>query len=137
MFGNNNANDILSVAEAVLDGEILIAEGKLDDGIARLREGVKREDALRYDEPPDWIQPVRHPLGAALLKAGKHADAEAVYREDLAKLPDNAWSLWGLARALRLQNRAKDAEPIEAKLKAATAKADITLMSSCMCLPGV
>ena len=38
----------------------------------------------------------RHTLGARLLSSGKAADAEAVYREDLRRNPDNGWSLVGL-----------------------------------------
>src|SRR5439155_11228478 len=100
-FGNNQAADLLAVAELLLDGEILIREGKADEGIAQLRAAVAREDKLRYSEPPDWIHPVRHALGAALLAAGKPDEAERVYREDLAKQPKNGWSLFGLARSLR------------------------------------
>lgn len=49
----------------MIDGEILIFEGRRDAGIARLREAAVLEDKLRYNEPPDWIIPVRHTLGAA------------------------------------------------------------------------
>jgi tetratricopeptide (TPR) repeat protein len=92
MFGNNKATEILAVADALLEGETLVAEGKVAEGIAALREAVKKEDALKYAEPPDWIHPVRHALGATLLKAGKAAEAESVYREDLRTWPTNAWS---------------------------------------------
>ena len=81
-----------------LDGEILYRAGKQDAGFERLREAVRHEDALRYDEPPDWIQPVRHALGAALLQSGRFTEAETVFRADLEKLPGNGWSLFGLGR---------------------------------------
>ncbi len=134
-FGNNSAADILTVAAGLLDGEIAIHGQKLDAGIARLRSAVEAEDALRYDEPPDWIQPVRHALGAALLKAGRPTDAEAVYREDLRRLPENGWSLWGLQRSLRLQK--KDATAVEARFEKVWSESDLPLSSSCLCLPGV
>ena len=136
-FGNNSGSDILNVAESVMEGEILYRSGKIDEGLAALREGVKREDALRYDEPPDWIQPVRHPLGAALLQAGRFAEAESVFREDLAKLPDNGWGLYGLGRALRLQKKNKEAAEVEARFKRIWKDADVKLKSACLCLPGV
>jgi tetratricopeptide (TPR) repeat protein len=136
-FGNNPASDVAGIAEKVLSGEIAIRENKTDAAIADLEEAVRREDALRYDEPPDWIQPVRHALGATLVRAGKHAQAEAVYRADLKKLPNNGWSLYGLARALKHQKKDADAGQTEAQFRKVWEKGDVTLSSSCFCLPGI
>lgn len=136
-FGNNSGSDLLDVAEHLMKGEILFRSGKVDEGIAALREAVAREDRLRYDEPPDWLQPVRHPLGAALLQAGRLGEAEAVFRTDLLKLPGNGWSLFGLARSLRLQKRDAEAAVIEKQFAKAWAKADMKIKSACLCLPGV
>jgi tetratricopeptide (TPR) repeat protein len=135
-FGNNTAADLLAVAEKLLAGEILYREGKVEEGLAALREGVRLEDALRYSEPPDWIHPLRHVLGATLLAEGRAADAEQVYRDDLKKLPDNGWSLFGLARSLRLQKKEDEAQRIEARFQKAWADADIKISSSCFCQPG-
>jgi hypothetical protein len=55
-----------------------------------LREAVKKKDRLAYDEPADWFFPTRHLLGAVLIKVGKGTDAEAVYRGDLSRHPNNA-----------------------------------------------
>jgi tetratricopeptide (TPR) repeat protein len=137
VFGNNLAGDLLNVAEKLLEGEILYREGKKDAGIDALYEAVAREDALRYDEPPDWIQPIRHALGATLMQEGRYAEAEQVYREDLTKLPDNGWSLFGLARALRLQQKNEDAGVFEARFAEIWKDADTKLKSSCFCQPGV
>jgi tetratricopeptide (TPR) repeat protein len=134
-FGNNAAADLMGVAEHLLEGEILVREGKTDAAVAALREAVKREDALKYDEPPDWIHPVRHALGATLLAAGRAAEAEQVYRDDLKKLPHNGWSLFGLARSLEMQGKRDEAAKAEAQFKAAWRHADITITSSCLCLP--
>lgn len=136
-FGNNSASDILDVAEALLDGEILYRAGEQDKGFEALREAVRREDALRYDEPPDWIQPVRHPLGAALLQSGRYAEAEAVFREDLAKLPGNGWSLFGMGRALRLQGKEAEAVQYEARFAEIWKEADVEISSPCFCQKGV
>jgi tetratricopeptide (TPR) repeat protein len=135
-FGNNAAADLLAVAEHLLAGEIRIREGKSEIGLAELREAVRREDALKYDEPPDWIHPVRHPLGAVLLAEGRAAEAEQVYREDLKKLPDNGWSLFGLARSLELQGKHAEAARANAQFQTAWRDADIKITSSCLCLPG-
>ncbi|HSO23348.1 MAG TPA: hypothetical protein VLT81_10585, partial [Chondromyces sp.] len=91
-FGNNMAHDLLAVAERLVEGEILYREGAEEAGIAALYEAAALEDELNYDEPPDWIQPIRHALGATLMQEGRYADAEKVYREDLERLPDNGWS---------------------------------------------
>jgi tetratricopeptide (TPR) repeat protein len=136
-FGNNSASDVLDVAERFMRGEILFRSGRIDDGLASLREAAAREDKLRYDEPPDWIQPVRHALGAALLQAGRFAEAEAVFREDLAKLPDNGWALYGLSRALQLQKKTTEAEAVEKRFDAVWRQADLKIKSACLCLPGL
>ncbi|MBC7944454.1 MAG: tetratricopeptide repeat protein, partial [Burkholderiales bacterium] len=40
---------------------------------------------------------VRQSLGAVLLLAGQPQRAERVFRESLAKAPNNGWALYGLA----------------------------------------
>ncbi|MBI3118550.1 MAG: hypothetical protein HYZ00_07680 [Candidatus Hydrogenedentes bacterium] len=136
-FGNSPASNVLAVAAGVLDGEIAAKRGEFNTAILRLEEAVRIEDQLRYDEPPDWIQPVRHTLGAVLLRAGRHKGAETVYREDLAKYPGNGWSLFGLARALHLQNKPGEAALVERQFADAWADADMKMQSSCLCQPGV
>jgi predicted Zn-dependent protease len=93
-----------------------------------LREAVKKEDALAYNEPSDEFFPVRHLLGAALLNAGRPAEAEAVYREDLRRNPENGWALHGLAKALEAQWKKADAE--KARFKEAWRHADTELTAS-------
>jgi tetratricopeptide (TPR) repeat protein len=135
-FGNNTAVDIITLTKHMTEGEILIREKKLDQGIAELRQAVKLEDALKYDEPPGWLIPVRHSLGAVLLNNGRFAEAEKVYREDLARLPNNGWSLYGLSESLRLQHKdPEEAKATRAKFKQLWAKADIEITSSCLCQP--
>jgi tetratricopeptide (TPR) repeat protein len=136
MFVQNKASNVLAVAEAMLEGEILYREGKVDDALAALREAVQREDQLRYIEPPDWIQPVRHALGATLMDAGYYQDAEDVYRADLVRHPQNGWSLHGLSQSLRAQGKGTEADAVLSQFKAAWRLADTELTSSCFCLPG-
>lgn len=136
-FSLNTAHDVLSIAEQMLAGEILYRAGQVDAGLAALREAVNREEKLRYIEPPDWIQPSRHALGAALINERQFAEAEAVYRADLAVYPDNGWSLFGLSEALRAQGQTNTADEVDVKFRAIWKEADIKLTSSCFCLPGV
>src|SRR5213593_3976985 len=134
--GNNTCEAIIAVVGPMVEGEILIAEGKIDSGIEHLRAAIKNEDALRYDEPPGWLIPVRHSLGAVLMKQQRFAEAEQVYREDLARLPENGWSLLGLAESLRKQNKnADEVAQTQPKFKKVWAKADLTINTSCLCQP--
>jgi tetratricopeptide (TPR) repeat protein len=135
-LGNNTARGILAVATPMLEGEILVREGKIDQGIAKLREAIKAEDALKYDEPPGWILPVRHALGASLITAGRFGAAEEVYREDLKRLPENGWSLFGLARSLELQKKTVEAAQVKSRFNKVWRNADLELTSSCLCQPG-
>lgn len=135
-FGNNTAEQILAVARPMVEGEILVREGNLNAGFAALRDAISAEDALRYDEPPGWILPVRHALGASLMANERYDEAEQVYRDDLKRLPDNGWSLFGLANALMMQGKHAEAAPTLAKFKQIWAKADVTIKSSCFCQPG-
>jgi tetratricopeptide (TPR) repeat protein len=135
-IGNNKASDILGVAEHLLAGEIIYREGKVDRGIAELKEAVKREDALRYNEPPDWIHPVRHALGAAMVRANRPVEASYVYREDLKRLPENGWALFGLAKALKMQ-KSDEFKEYQERFEKVWASADVKLVSSCFCQPGI
>jgi len=103
--------------------------------VAHLREAVKREDRLRYDEPPDWLIPVRHALGATLMNLGRYREAEQVYREDLARIADNGWALFGLGRTLQHLSRDMEAEPVLVKFTQVWAHADFELTTSCLCQP--
>ena len=136
-FGTNHMPDLLAVAEHMLAGEILYREEKIDAGLAELREAVRCEDALHYDEPPGWIIPVRHSLGASLMQAGRYAEAEQVYRADLKKLPANGWSLFGLAESLEVQGKKTEAGTVRAEFKKTWAYADTVIKSSCFCQPGL
>jgi tetratricopeptide (TPR) repeat protein len=136
-FGNNSGSDVLDVAESFMTGEILFRSGDTEKGVASLRQAAEREDKLKYDEPPSWIQPVRHALGAALLQSGRYTEAEKVFREDLARLPGNGWGLYGLMRSLQVQKKNADADAVEKQFDDAWKKGDIRLKSPCLCLPGV
>jgi hypothetical protein len=120
----------LSVAVHALTGEIATRRGDVDAGITHFREALRIEDAGLYFEPPKWYYPVRHSLGAALLKAGRNAEAERVYREDLRRFPENGWALFGLAQALKAQGKDGEAARVDARFKQAWADADVTLVAS-------
>ena len=118
------------IAERIVTAELAAARGDHDAAVAALREAVVIEDGIPYDEPPGWHAPVRQTLGAVLLAAGRAADAEQVYREELRRNPENGWSLFGLAQSLKAQRKTDEAADAERRFTAAWANADIQLASS-------
>jgi tetratricopeptide (TPR) repeat protein len=108
--GQNSARKLLEIASKHLAGTIAAKAGRTDEAIKLLREGIAREDALIYDEPPDWDLPLRQPLGAVLLAAGRPAEAEQAYRADLKRYPRNGWSLQGLAASRKAASSEKSSE---------------------------
>lgn len=135
MMAINKASHILVIAEHMLNAEIAFAYGDHDRAIKELENGIAVEDGLIYMEPPEWVQPVRHTLGAFLLSAGDYALAESVYRDDLKKWPENVWSLYGLSRCLQARGATSEAKDVEARLARVKARADINVQTSCLCVP--
>lgn len=126
----NLLTDLLAVGRQILAGELAAARGDHEAAIRELEAGVAAEDALNYDDPPDWHHPVRQVLGAVLLDAGRPADAERVYREDLVKFPENGWSLHGLAESLAAQGDEEAATAARHRFDAAWHWADVELETS-------
>lgn len=82
-------------------------------------------------QPARLLQPVRHALGHVLLIAGKAAEAEQVYKENLAEHPENGFGLFGLSQSLRAQGRTKEADDIiNSKFKQAWKFSGFELRSS-------
>lgn len=119
---------LLTIADALIQGEIATAEGRHDEAIGYYKIAVDTQDELPYTEPPFWYYPTRHSLGKAMLAAGDPAGAEAVYREDLTNFPRNGWSLFGLVQAMEAQD--KDASEIQARFDLIWAQSDVTLTAS-------
>lgn len=141
---NNRCIDLLDVAEQMLDGELEYRKGNYDLAFTHIRKAIVLEDALAYDEPWGWIQPVRHALGALALEQGRIEEAEQAYREDLGLAgdlpracihPDNIWSLKGLDECLRRRGAGDTAEAklIRQRLTLATSRSDLPVGASCHC----
>ncbi len=126
-LGFNTGDAVLGVAELILSARLAQANGRRDDAIAYWRDAVAAQDALAYNEPPDWYYPVRESLGGALLRAGRPVEAEQVFRDDLVRNPRNGRSLLGLTKSLEAQRRAADAAWVAREFDAAWAGADSTL----------
>jgi tetratricopeptide (TPR) repeat protein len=124
------AQERLRVGQHHLRGELAAVRGDLEAAASALEEAVWVQDSMNYIEPPAWYFPVRQALGAVLLQDGRAAEAEAVYRADLERHPKNGWSLFGLAQALRAQDKAQDAQWAETGFANAWSKADVKLVAS-------
>jgi len=120
----NSAEAVLAVAADVLDARIAEAKGDPAAAIASWRKAVEAQDRLAYDEPPAWYYPTRESLGAALLRAGQAADAEAIFRADLDQHPRNGRSLYGLSKSLEAQKKNVDAAFARAQFETAWKDAD-------------
>ena len=118
------------IAKAILEGELSGAQGDADEMVSSLQAAVTLQDELPYMEPPYWYYSVRQSLGDAMMKAGRYAEAEAVYLEDLDYFAENGWSLHGLAESLRAQGRMEEAMSVQERFERAWTHADMQLVAS-------
>jgi len=123
----NVASAIVAIAHEVLSGEIDARRHRADQAARHFANAVRLEDDLTYMEPPDWPVPVRQLQGAALLELGRAKEAEAAFRDDMKKFPDNGWSLSGLQASLEKQGRAADAAKVRARFEQMWSKSDVQL----------
>jgi tetratricopeptide (TPR) repeat protein len=126
----NAAAALVRIAQLTLQADITAAEGRRTDAVTLLTQAVAVEDGLLYDEPHLWLAPTRHALGATLLAVGRYDEAQRTYREDLRHYPGNAWSLAGLAAALRRSGQLDAAKAADAQAHAAWREADVALPGS-------
>jgi tetratricopeptide (TPR) repeat protein len=130
IWGINSAGLLVKIAYEVSIGELEAKKKNYPEAITHLTKAVEYEGQLRYDEPPTWFYPCRQNLGAVLIEAGKYAEAEKVYRENLEEIPDNGWGLFGLQQVLIKQGKNDEATEVEKRFNEAWKYADITLASS-------
>ncbi|MBS1661560.1 MAG: hypothetical protein JST68_10970 [Bacteroidetes bacterium] len=80
-----------TVAEGILEGELLFAEKKTDAAMAAFDRAIQREDNMYYMEPKDWLLPARHYAAARLRELGRTAEAEKMHQEDMVHNPGSRW----------------------------------------------
>lgn len=138
----NKVIDELSIADAMLEGEIAYRRGDYDTAFENLRLAIKRDDSLIYSEPWGWQVPTRHAYSALLLERGRFEEAAKVYAQDLGlddslasahQHPNNIWSLRGYHECLNRLGRKDEARIIKQQLTIAIAIADIPIQASCFC----
>ena len=121
--GDAVSRKLADIAANLMRADLAKRMGDGKEEIRLLREAVRIQLSLPYSEPPLWHYPVRQSLGAALLRQGDFAAAQAVFTDDLAQFPENGWSLHGLGQALAMSGEATDA--VTARLQAAWRYADV------------
>jgi len=105
----NTTYELVLIASKVLEAEIWASEADYSTSIILLKEAVVIEDALNYNEPPDWFFSIRHHLGAMQIKAERYKAAISTYEQDLIRLPKNGWAHHGLKMAYE---KLKDSENV-------------------------
>ncbi|MES2797980.1 MAG: hypothetical protein V4683_18580 [Bacteroidota bacterium] len=130
IWGINSVFDLCVIASKTLEGEIKAKEKKYSAAISLLQQAVVKEDALNYNEPPDWFFSVRHHLGAILIDAGKFEAASKLYQEDLKNFPENGWALKGLMNVYEKLGDKKKYGEMKNRFETAWKHADIKINSS-------
>ncbi|GJM33618.1 MAG: hypothetical protein DHS20C18_26190 [Saprospiraceae bacterium] len=126
----NSAKDLLEIAEYVIKGEMAAKQKDYTAAKASFEKAIVIEDALNYNEPPDWFFSVRHHLGPVLLKMDDYAAAETLYTTDLALFPETGWALNGLYESLIGQGKTEEAQKIKKRFEKAWQYADLELAAS-------
>ena len=129
-FSANTGVSIMRIAPEVIAGEIALKRGDLERAIAHFDRAIRYEDALVYQEPPDWHVPVRQNLATVLMQADRAPEAETVLWEDLKRNPEHGWNLSLLSKALKMQNKTADAAMIDARFAKSWQGADAALNTS-------
>jgi tetratricopeptide (TPR) repeat protein len=137
LWASDTVHRVLEVSDYFIAGEIALQKGQWAKAAEHLKKAIAIEDGLAFREPPQWLQPTRHTLGAVYLKSGDYKQAERIYRADLVKWPNNGWSLYGLSRALQLQGKTEQARKVDDQYREVWKDADAMTDTSCKCLPNL
>jgi hypothetical protein len=123
----NPTSKILSIAENALGARI--AEARHDDAkaVELFNQGIKVEDSLVYDEPPQWFHPVRESLGGFYLRSRNYVEAEKAFRADLERNMLSGRSLFGLMESLKAQKKKAAAAAAQREFETAWKNADMKL----------
>jgi tetratricopeptide (TPR) repeat protein len=130
IWGINTVFDLCMIASKTLHGEIYAKEKNYANAISILKEAIAAEDALNYDEPPDWFFSIRHNLGAVLIEAGRFQEAINVYERDLEIYPENGWALKGLINVYEKLGDTKNHEDVKRRFEKSWQYSDIKISSS-------
>ncbi len=92
-------DQLLQIAHHVVLGRMAQQQGDGAKAIAEFQQAAELQDGMPYMEPPYWYYPVRQSLGAALLQAGRTAEAADAFKAALKEAPNDGWAIYGLMEA--------------------------------------
>lgn len=113
---NVPAQEVLRIARTLILARVAQAKGDNRTAVVRFERAAASQDALPYTEPPYWYYPIRQSLAAALLQAGRYAEAERQFQRALSRAPSNGWSYFGLAELYKSRGNTTAARKAEADL---------------------
>ena len=125
LYGGGTAEQMLQIATLILDAHLAEVSGHTANAVANFKAAATIQDDLPFNEMPPWYFPARLHLGALLLQHGRAAEAEAIYREDLAHIRLNGWALHGLERSLRAKGDNGEADQVHKQFVMAWQHADV------------
>lgn len=117
----------LEISGVELEATIAATSGDRKKGWELFRKAADMEAALLYTEPPSYPRPVVEGLAATAMALGDQATAEKAWREALAREPGSGRAYFGIAAALRAQNRIAEAQEMSSRGLKAWDKADADL----------
>ncbi len=126
----NSVVELISIASNLLEAEIEGHQKNYVNAIMLIKKAVEIEDKLLYVEPPDWFFSARLTLGHYLVQAGRFAEAEDVYRQDLVNFPENGWALIGLYNSLNGQGKHTESKGVKKRFDMAWQWSDLVINSS-------
>ena len=107
---------MLRIARTLITARVAQAKGDKSTAIKQFEQAASLQDALPYTEPPYWYYPIRQSLAAALLQAGRYAEAKEQFERALRRAPANGWSYYGLAELHKARGDTAAARKAEADL---------------------
>jgi tetratricopeptide (TPR) repeat protein len=123
-WGFSKAKDILGIASEVLAAR---TSKTAEEELPHWRKAIEIQDALTYDEPPEWYYLTRESLAAALVRAGHASDGEQAFREALRRSPRNGRVLFGLIESLKAQGKKEGIEELQREFDKAWSRQSIML----------
>ncbi|MDX6531757.1 MAG: hypothetical protein QOH41_4047 [Blastocatellia bacterium] len=130
MSSLNPTSKVLAIAADVLGARVAEAKHDYQRALDLFSKGIKDEDSLAYDEPPQWFHPVRESFGGYLLRRGNYVDAEGIFRNDLERNKHSGRSLFGLMESLKAQKKSEAAAAAQKEFESAWKNADTKLSIS-------